>query len=362
MKLIHPKFIAGVVQAAPAFMDLQASVDKTVHLIEEAAKQGAQLVAFPEDWIPGYPWYIWLGSPAWCFQNGFVSQYYDNAFSYDGPAAKAISDAARKHEIIVSVGVAERSGGSLYIGNWIIGSDGVTILRRRKLKPTHMERTVFGEGDGSDLAVRDTAIGRLGVLACWEHLQPLSKYAMYSQNEQVHIAAWPGFSLYREVAYSLGHEVSMAATQTYALEGGCFVLAPSAVTSHEMREAMCQTPEQYALLGLGGGYSTAFSPVGQPLIDYRPDDWEGVIPVEIDLGQISLAKSAADPAGHYARPDVTRLLINRSPARRVHESNGSFSSGFELVEPAALPLPRNPLDPEPAATSIDETFISDRGD
>jgi aliphatic nitrilase len=321
-------------------MDLQASVDKTVHLIEEAAKVGAQLVAFPEDWIPGYPWYIWLGSPAWCFNSGLVSRYFDNAFSYDGPAAKAISDAARKNQIVVSVGVAERSGGSLYIGNWIIGADGETILRRRKLKPTHMERTVFGEGDGSDLAVKDSPLGRLGVLACWEHLQPLSKYAMYSQDEQVHIAAWPGFSLYRGVAYSLGHEVSMAATQTYALEGGCFVLAPSSVTSPEMQELMCQTDEQRDLLQLGGGYSTAFGPVGEPLVEYRPDTWEGIIPVEIDLGLISLAKAAADPAGHYARPDAVRLLIDRSRSTPVVESSQAMSPVLEPEESSGqTPLP-----------------------
>lgn len=344
MKLTHPKFVAGVVQAAPGFMDLRASVDKTVYLIEEAAKLDVQLVAFPEDWIPGYPWYVWLGSPAWCFKSGLVSRYFDNAFTYDGAAARAISEAARKHKIVVSLGVAERSGGSLYIGNWIIGADGETLLRRRKLKPTHMERTVFGEGDGSDLVVKESPLGRLGVLACWEHLQPLSKYAMYSQNEQVHIAAWPGFSLYRGVAYSLGYEVSMAATQTYALEGGCFVLAPSAVTSTEMQELLCQTEEQRDLLQLGGGYSTAFGPDGEPLVKYRPDTWEGVIPVEIDLGQISLAKAAADPAGHYARPDATRLLINRSRAAAVVDSSPPGASVFELGTQADEPSPTTLLD------------------
>lgn len=340
MQLQHPKFTAGVVQAAPGFMNLQAAVDKTVHLIEEGARLGAELVAFPEDWIPGYPWYVWLGTPAWTFQSGLVARYFDNAFSYDSPAATAISEAARKNGVMVSLGVAERSGGSLYIGNWVIGADGQTISRRRKLKPTHMERTVFGEGDGSDLVVSDTPLGRLGVLACWEHLQPLSNYAMYSQNEQIHIAAWPGFSLYRGVAYSLGYEVSMAATQTYALEGGCFVLAPSAVTSQEMQDLLCHTDEQRELFQLGGGYSTAFGPVGEPLVEYKPDTWEGVIPVEIDLGQIPVAKAAADPAGHYSRGDATRLWINRSPRPAVVEHDA-------------------PLPPAPAVRLVEETAPDD---
>jgi nitrilase len=319
MSIKHPKFVAAVVQAAPEFLDLDGTLDKAVSLIAEAARQGASIIAFPEDWIPGYPWFIWLDAPAFGFQSGLVQRYFDNALSYDDPRAKRISDAARDNNIFVSMGLAERRGGSLYIGNWIVDKTGATVIRRRKLKPTHMERTVFGEGDGSDLQVKETQLGRIGILACWEHVQPLSKYAMYSQDEQVHIAAWPSFSLYEGIAYSLGGEVSMAITQTYAVEGGCFVLAPSAVTSKKMVELMCDTEAKRKLLTVGGGYSSAFGPDGTPLIERKPPDWEGVICVEIDLGLISLAKAAADPAGHYARADVTRLLINRSPNHRVEE-------------------------------------------
>ncbi len=332
MSIKHPKFVAALVQAAPEFVDLDGAIDKTVSLIAEAAKQGASLIAFPEDWIPGYPWWIWLDAPAWGFRNGLVQRYFDNALSYDDPRAKLISNAARDHGIFVSVGLAERRGGSLYIGNWIIDRNGRTVIRRRKLKPTHMERTVFGEGDGSDLQVKETALGRIGVMACWEHLQPLSKYAMYSQDEQVHIAAWPSFSLYEGVAYSLGAEVSLAATQTYALEGGCFVLAPSAVTSQKMIDLMCDTDAKRKLLTVGGGFSTAFGPDGTPLVDRKPPDWEGIICVEIDLGLISLAKAAADPTGHYARADVTRLLINRSPNHRVEEFRLPITNASEPTD------------------------------
>jgi hypothetical protein len=137
------------------------------------------------------------------------------------------------------MGHSEKQGGSLYMGQWIIGADGETIAQRRKLKPTHVERTVFGEGDGSDLAVHDTPLGRVGALCCWEHLQPLSKYAMYAQNEQVHVAAWPSFSLYRGGAYALGPEVNNAASRIYAVEGSCFVLAPCATVSKEMVALLC---------------------------------------------------------------------------------------------------------------------------
>ena len=153
---------------------------------------------------------------------------------------------------MVVMGHSEKHGGSLYMGQWIIGPDGETIAQRRKLKPTHVERTVFGEGDGSDLAVHDTPLGRVGALCCWEHLQPLSKYAMYAQNEQVHIAAWPSFSLYRGGAYALGPEVNNAASRIYAVEGQCFVLAPCAtVVQGDGRHAVRRRPDEEAAAARG---------------------------------------------------------------------------------------------------------------
>jgi nitrilase len=179
----HPRFRAAAVQAAPVFLDLDASIDKAIALIAQAAKEGAQLIAFPETWLPGYPFFIWLDSPAWGMQ--FIQRYHDNSLVYGSAQADRIAQAAKDHHIMVVMGHSEKHNGSLYIAQWIIGADGETIAMRRKLKPTHVERTVFGEGDGSDLGVFDTPLGRVGALCCWEHVQPLSKYAMYAQNEQV---------------------------------------------------------------------------------------------------------------------------------------------------------------------------------
>ena len=145
-------------------MNLEATVNKTIEYIAEASRTGAALIAFPETWIPGYPWHIWLGAPAWSIGRGFVQRYFDNSLSYDSPLAQKLADAAREHGITVVLGLSERDGGSLYIAQWIIGSDGETIGKRRKLRPTHVERTVYGEGDGSDLAVHDCKrLGRIGV-------------------------------------------------------------------------------------------------------------------------------------------------------------------------------------------------------
>src|SRR6266581_3896226 len=317
MALTNQKFKVAAVQAAPAFLDLDASVDKAVRLIDEAGAKGARLIAFPETWIPGYPWWIWLGAPAWAIMRGFVSAYFDNSLAYDSPAADKLRQAAKRNDIVVVLGLPERDGGSLYIAQWIIGPDGETIATRRKLKPTHVERSVFGEGDGSDLAVHDLEIGRVGALCCWEHLQPLSKYAMYAQNEQVHVAAWPSFSLYDPFAHALGAEVNNAASKIYAVEGSCFVLAPCATVSQAMIDEICDTPDKNQLLHVGGGHAVIYGPDGSSLAEKLPPDQEGILYADIDLGMIGVAKNAADPAGHYSRPDVTRLLLNTSRANRV---------------------------------------------
>jgi aliphatic nitrilase len=305
MPATHPKFRAAAIQAAPVFLDLDASIEKAERLIAEAAQNGAQLIAFPETWLPGYPWFIWLDSPAWGMQ--FIQRYHDNSLAYGTPEAERIAAAARRHGIMVVMGLSEKRGGSLYMGQWIIDAEGATVARRRKLKPTHVERTVFGEGDGSDLAVHATPLGRIGALCCWEHLQPLSKYAMYAQDEQVHVAAWPSFSLYRGGAYALGAEVNTAASRIYAVEGQCFVLAPCATVSAEMVQMLCgDDPTKRQLLLEGGGFTRIYAPDGQLMHEPLPEGAEGIVYADLDLGMISLAKAAADPAGHYARPDVTR--------------------------------------------------------
>ncbi len=317
----------AAVQASPVFLDLAGTVAKAVALIDEAGRQGVQLLAFPETWMPGYPFWIWLDSPAWGMQ--FVGRYHQQSVVAGGPEDEAIAAAARRHGMTVAMGVSERDGGSLYMGQWLYGPDGQLIARRRKLKPTHVERTLFGEGDGSDLKVVATALGRIGSLCCWEHLQPLTKYAMYAQHEQIHIAAWPSFSLYVGAAYALGPELNTAASQMYAAEGQCFVLASCAVVSSAMVEMMCDTPTKRELLKIGGGHARIFGPDGAPLGTPLAPDAEGMVVADIDLDMIAYAKSAADPVGHYSRPDVLRLMFNNQATPRVVSFESEFGAGTE---------------------------------
>ncbi len=323
------QFKVAAVQAAPCYLDLQAGIEKAVKYIEEAAKAGAKLVVFPETWLPGYPNHIWLGPVAWQMQ--FVGRYFENSIEAGSEEDQAIAKAARDNNIQVSMGLSERAGGSLYIAQWHYDENGEVIKRRRKLKPTHVERTVFGSGDGSDLHVAETSLGRIGQLSCWEHLQPLSKYAMYSDNEQIHCAAWPNLSLYKGGAYALGHEVNNGASMLYAVEGSCFVIAACALVSKEQQDMLCEgDPMKESLCPVGGGYTKIYAPDGQSIGNVIPDTEEGIVFADIDLGMIAYAKAAADPAGHYARPDVTRLMINRKAQRPVMAFDET--SGLSLVD------------------------------
>lgn len=314
-------FKVAAVQAAPVFMDLQATVQKTIKLIEDAAKGGAKLVNFAETWLPGYPLWAWLGPVANSMMS--VIPYNENSLEIDSDEFRAIQAAARQNNIFVCFGFSERARGTLYIAQALIDNHGEIVFTRRKLKPTHVERTIFGSGDGSDFQVATTELGNIGALACWEHLQPLSKYVMFNDNEQIHCAAWPFLNMYKGIAYSLGAEINMAASAIYALEGQCFVLASAMVITEEVMNAVCQTDEQRALMQLGGGCSKIFGPDGAQISEDLPEDEEGLVYAEIDLNMIHIARAAADPAGHYARPDVVQVLLDRTKRHPVIEKSAA---------------------------------------
>ncbi len=324
----------AVIQAAPVFLDLNASIDKAEQLVKEAADKGAELVAFPELWLPGYPWFAWIGSQAECMP--FIPKLHQNSMAVDSPEMLRLQQIALKYSVLLVMGYSEREGGSRYISQVLIDASGDILLNRRKLKPTHVERTLFGEGDGSDIRVVETNLGRIGALNCWEHIQPLVKMAMYTQHEEIHIAAWPSFCLFRDMAYALGPEANNAASQVYALEGGAYVLAPCAIISQEMFDAMADSPEKAHLLNPrtskpGGGAAQIYAPDGRPLCEPLAEDEEGILYADLHPDMITLAKNAADPVGHYSRPDVLGLVINRQKRQLITEVDDR-----ETFEVAAL--------------------------
>jgi nitrilase len=322
---------AACVQAVPCYFDIEAGVEKTIKLITEAGANGAKLIAFPECWIPGYPWWAWLDAALVNMQ--FVQRHFNNCMTSDGPEMQRIAQAAVEAGVYVVLGYSERAGGSLYISQMHIDPFTGTMHPRRKLKPTFIERTLFGEGDGSDYFVRDTELGRIGGLCCWEHLQPLNKYAMYAQNEQVHCAAWPGFALYAGKAHALGAEVNTSVSQVYAAEGQCFVLAATTVVDQHIQDMICDTEFKRDLVPLGGGASRIFGPDGSSLAEPLGEHEEGIIYADIDLDMISLAKAASDPAGHYSRPDVFQLQFDATARPAIVQTNNGDARVPIAIEP-----------------------------
>ncbi|MEU7900404.1 carbon-nitrogen hydrolase family protein [Nonomuraea sp. NPDC049152] len=317
----------AAVQAAPVWLDAQASTDKAIDIIDKAAGQGAELVAFGESWLPGYPFWIWTRTPSAGVP--YFLRYDRNAVTTDGPELAAIRSAARRHQIHVALGFAERAAGSLYCSQALISDQGELLAVRRKLKPTHVERSLWGEGDGSDLLVTQTRLGRIGMLNCWEHIQPLSRYALYSMDEQIHIASWPALAVSR---VEQGAQSARHVCASYALEGQCFVLSATNVLPAELAEELAPAP---GALPPGGGAAAVFAPNTTVLAESSTDVYDEIVVTDCDLSTIRLAKMTADPVGHYARPDATRLLLDRTRRTPV-----------VLLEPGTDPSPAD--EPEPA--------------
>jgi nitrilase len=302
-------------QVSPVFLDREATTELACEWIAKAGKAGCQLIAFGEAWLPGYPWWVYMGSPI--YGAPFTRRLYANAVSVPSATTDRLCRAAREANMYVVIGMTERDQGSLYLAQLTISSEGRIVGHRRKLKPTHAERTIWGEGDGSDLFVVPTPLGNIGALNCWEHLQPLTRFALNSMNEQIHVSAWPGFCLYTDLVHSFSAEANLAASRSYAMESQTFVLHVGPYCDTATVEMLCTTDEAKTLLRVGGGRCEVIDPHGKTIAGPIAHDTEALVIADCDLGEIAGAKMANDPAGHYARADATQLLLNRTPRRAV---------------------------------------------
>jgi predicted amidohydrolase len=314
----------AAVQAAPAFLNREATVEKAVRLIAEAAAGGAGLVAFPETWIPGYPAWI-FGAAGWddAAQKRVFGRLNANAVEVPGPAVDALCAAAKEAGVVVAIGMTERdaktSRGTLYNSILYVSERGEVLGVHRKLMPTHAERIVWGQGDGSTLHVFDTTIGRVGGLACWEHWMPLTRFAMHAKGEQIHVAAWP------EVG---DPDLHRFCTRHYAFEGRCFALCVMGARlrpehlpdDFELREAMGATDDFVDREQTGG--SCVFAPDGTIVADSVAGE-EMIVYADIDLGRIPEEQAALDVVGHYNRPDVFSLTVDERPLEAMSTISGS---------------------------------------
>lgn len=317
-----PRVKAAVVQAAPVPFDREATVEKTRRLVADAAAQGAQLVLFPEAFIPAYPRGLGFGtvvgsrSPA---GRRTWERCWANAVDVPGPVTVLLGEAARQAGVYLVIGVIERdtqpngpltpplAGGTLYCTLLYFGPEGRLLGMHRKLKPTGAERLIWGEGDGSTLTVLDTPVGKVGGLICWENYMPLARMALYSKRVELYLAPTAD-----------ARNTWQATLRHIACEGRCFVLGCNQFMTKDMYPDDLEGIEDLVDLPdvLCRGGSAIVSPLGEYLAGPLFDE-EGMLVAELDLAEVARAKFDFDVVGHYARPDVFQLTINEQPVSTV---------------------------------------------
>ncbi len=311
------EFKAAAVQAAPVFLDTDATVEKACRLIAEAADNGAKLVAFPEVFIAGYPYWNWIMNPI--EGSPWFEKLCKSAIEVPGPEIGKIAQAAARHKINVVIGVNERNPrgiATLYNTLVTISDEGKIIGRHRKLVPTWAEKLTWANGDASSLKVHDTSIGPLGALACGENTNTLARFALLAQGELVHVASYIALPVAPK-DYDMADAIRLRAS-AHCFEGKVFTLISCSTISEEIIAAMAEThPESSELLMRpNSAFSGIIGPdgrvIGTPLIDQ-----EGIVYANIDLNRCIQPRQMHDITGHYNRFDIFDLRVNRRPLTSV---------------------------------------------
>lgn len=312
MMAVAPMIRVAAVQIAPDLDSLAGTLSRVIAAIAEAAGKGAKLVVFPETFLPWYPYFSFVYPPV--ATGAAHLRLYDQAVTVPGPVIDAVTETARRHGIVVVLGVNERDHGSLYNAQLIFDADGTLLLKRRKLTPTFHERMIWGQGDGAGLKVVETAVGRVGALACWEHYNPLARYALMAQHEQIHVAQFPGSLVGPIFAEQI--EVTI---RHHALESGCFVVNSTGWLSEEQIAAIA--PDEKLRGALRGGCMTAIiSPEGRHIVPPLTEG-EGILIADLDFSLIEKRKRMMDSVGHYARPELMHLVLDNRPAAPLHRTH-----------------------------------------
>jgi predicted amidohydrolase len=338
----YPEFTLAAIQAAPILFDREASTEKACRLIEAAAAEGATIAAFGEAWLGGYPFWVFTspGEQWW----KAAAEYLANAVEIPSPTTDRLCAAARKAGIDVVIGMIEldrRTRGTVYCTLLFIGRDGNILGRHRKLKPTNMERTVWGEGDATGLHCYERPYGRISGLNCWEHNMALPGYALMAQGTQIHVAAWPG----REPS-APPRDVplwprQLLLSRAFASQASAYVLCVGGMRLPD------DVPERYRDLAtfIHTGDSYIIDPRGEVIAG--PAKGETILTAHGSLEAVLEAKAVCDVGGHYSRPDLLQLLVNGRPLERLIERSrdeGARVDGVPLPTPThsdeALPLER----------------------
>ncbi len=324
-------------QVSPVLDQPGGTLEKVLNAIDEAAGRGVRFMVFPETFLPYYPYFSFVEPPVTI--GAAHLKLYEESVVVPGPVTQALGAAAKKHAMVLVMGVSERDGGTLYNAQLVFDADGSMVLKRRKITPTYHERMIWGMGDGAGLKVVDTAVGRVGALACWEHYNPLARYALMAQGEEIHAAQFPG-SLVGQI-FADQMEVTI---RHHALESGCFVVNATGWLTDEQITTI--QPNEKLQKGLRGGNCTAIvSPEGKHLAPPMTEG-EGLLIADCDMALITKRKRMMDSVGHYARPELLQLHVDARPAATMVQHHGERGG----VPMPAMPIPAMPmpLTPQPA--------------
>lgn len=314
------KVRVAAVQMAPDLDGITGTLNRVLAATADAADRGAQLVVFPETLLPWYPYFSYIHpAPAEIFISEHL-RLYENAVVVPGPVTDAAAAAAKRHGIVIVLGVNERDHSSLYNTQLIFDADGSLKLKRRKITPTFQEKMIWGQGDGAGLRVVDTSVGRVGALACAEHFNPLARFALISQHEEIHIAQFPGSVIGQ--SFSDRIEVSI---RNHAMESGCFVVNATGWLTEEQVARI--SPDEKTRKLLSGGCMTAIiAPDGTHVVPPLTSG-EGMLVADLDMSRIIAFKRIIDSAGHYARPELLSLNIDHRPTAPAHATAAPLAGG-----------------------------------
>jgi nitrilase len=333
------RYQLAIVQHPPVMLNLQASLETAIQYIDEAAAAGANLVILPEAFLPGYPSWIWRLRPGG--DMGLLKELHTrllaNAVDIDGGQLQPLCDAAARNRVTVVCGMSELdsrySRSTLYNTVVVIGSDGVVLNRHRKLIPSNPERMVWGRGDASGLRVVETPVGRIGTLMCWENYMPLARYALYAQ----------GIDLYIAPTWDCG-DAWLATMRHIAREAGCWVVGcASAIQAKDIPEDFPGRSEVFPDEEdwLCSGDSVVVAPMGGPVAGPHHRE-QSILYAEFDPGAAAAARRSLDVSGHYNRPDIFQVQVNRTatpPIRFIEEGDG-------LNDARPMPFNREPSEQE----------------
>ena len=319
-----PKVIAAAVQCSPELYSCSGTVDKICDWITRLGAQGVELAVFAETLIPYYPYFSFVQAP---YAMGAEHlKLLQESVEVPSVHTEKIAQAAKRAGVVVSVGINEREGGTIYNAQLLFDADGKLVQHRRKITPTYHERMVWGQGDGSGLCAVDTKVGRIGSLACWEHYNPLARYALMADQEQIHVSMFPG-SLVGEI-FAEQIEVTI---RHHALESGCFVVNATSWLSPAQQQQICEDTGGPSKAISGGCFTAIVSPEGRLLGDtLTSESGEGACIAELDLALIDKRKRMMDSVGHYSRPELLSLLIDKKVTSHTHPMHALVEQNTEI--------------------------------